>query len=524
MDISSLGKTPIPGDSPCGENIRYEPEFEELQQEIDKLSSPSASGAVDWKKVEDASIAILSTRSKDLLVAGYLAVALLQNHREEGLVQGTHLILDLLENFWDDMFPPKKRAKGRLRIIEWWRDRTEALLERLAPLSFSAAEYDSLLKYLSDIDEFLAQNLKDAPSTMTIKRVLEKVASVKQEASPESGSMPEEDAGAAAGKAPGAPSPSASQDLASIEIESMEQFRKVLNSLRGGLRKAASFLRENEPSNPLGYRLWRAAIWLPVLDLPPADNGKTKIPGPQSQVVASLEDMAAKEDWKPLRDAAESRLAQFPFWLDLNYYTAKALRGMGEEYLRAAEVVEKETVSFVSLLPGIQRLAFADGRLFASQETTAWMDALVVLPDEERQPVQEAVGLSKTHDAVSDICADAGQAARSGDLAKAARLLQDGMDSGRSGRDRFRLMVCLLELFADTKNTTLLYAHCEEVLHDISRLKMEEWEPVLAFQGLQAVWRCYSKSRLTEKKKQANEVLMRMARINIPLAMSLIKE
>ena len=49
MDIHSLGKEPIQQDQPAGLDVRYEPEFEQLQAEIDKLSMPSASGGTDWK-------------------------------------------------------------------------------------------------------------------------------------------------------------------------------------------------------------------------------------------------------------------------------------------------------------------------------------------------------------------------------------------------------------------------------------------------------------------------------------------
>ena len=45
MDLLSLGKEPISADQPTGSDVRYEPEFEELQAEIDKMSNPAASGS-----------------------------------------------------------------------------------------------------------------------------------------------------------------------------------------------------------------------------------------------------------------------------------------------------------------------------------------------------------------------------------------------------------------------------------------------------------------------------------------------
>ena len=43
MDMWSLGISPINADQPTGADARYEPEFDKLQAEIDKLSSPTAS-------------------------------------------------------------------------------------------------------------------------------------------------------------------------------------------------------------------------------------------------------------------------------------------------------------------------------------------------------------------------------------------------------------------------------------------------------------------------------------------------
>ena len=114
MTLADLGKTPVSKEKPTGSDVRYDPLFEELQAEVDKLSSPTATGTLDWGKVAKASAAILSGKSKDLLVAGYLAVSLIHTRKDEGLAVGLRLFRDLLENFWEDLFPPKARMRGRL--------------------------------------------------------------------------------------------------------------------------------------------------------------------------------------------------------------------------------------------------------------------------------------------------------------------------------------------------------------------------------------------------------------------------
>jgi type VI secretion system protein VasJ len=121
MDLVSLGKEPIGAEQPAGSDVRYDESFDNLQLEIDKLTIPSATGSVDWEKVISLSSEILAHKSKDLLVAGYLAVALIHTHKDEGFAIGLKMYQDMLEHFWDDLYPPKKRMRGRAGAILWCR-------------------------------------------------------------------------------------------------------------------------------------------------------------------------------------------------------------------------------------------------------------------------------------------------------------------------------------------------------------------------------------------------------------------
>jgi type VI secretion system protein VasJ len=141
MDLLSLGTLPIDPDSPGGSDVRYESSFEELQAEVDKLSLPSASGEViDWQKVSDLAAAILAEEAKDLLVAAYFGVARIHLEQYQGLQQALQLFADLLENFWDTLFPKKKRMRGRLAAVEWGIEKRETAREKLHDVSMAEEE------------------------------------------------------------------------------------------------------------------------------------------------------------------------------------------------------------------------------------------------------------------------------------------------------------------------------------------------------------------------------------------------
>jgi type VI secretion system protein VasJ len=181
MKITSLGKDPIQPDQPAGSDVRYGPEFEQLQGEIDKLALPSASGGINWEKVSDLAASILSKQSKDLLVAGYLAVSQIHVRRIEGLADGLTVMHDLLENFWDDLFPPKKRMRGRSGAIEWWIEKTESALKGIKPESDERKRRSAISTTLTQIDSLLVERLPDPPMLRSIETALENIFSKVEE-------------------------------------------------------------------------------------------------------------------------------------------------------------------------------------------------------------------------------------------------------------------------------------------------------------------------------------------------------
>ncbi len=83
MDLTTLGKEPIEGDKPAGINMSYEPEFEALQEEIDKMTNPSASESTDWEKVSKIAAEILSEKSLNSEMFGYVLLELSKNGKHQ---------------------------------------------------------------------------------------------------------------------------------------------------------------------------------------------------------------------------------------------------------------------------------------------------------------------------------------------------------------------------------------------------------------------------------------------------------
>ena len=71
-----------------------------LQAELAKATSLVATGGIDWQKVRRLAETVLDSKSKHLMTASYLSVALLRMEKLAGMAQGVHILLELLENFW----------------------------------------------------------------------------------------------------------------------------------------------------------------------------------------------------------------------------------------------------------------------------------------------------------------------------------------------------------------------------------------------------------------------------------------
>lgn len=69
ISFAALGSCPVPGETPAGDDARYEPEYAAVLEEIEKLSFSVQGAPVSWPAVEKNAVLILSEKSKDLQIA-----------------------------------------------------------------------------------------------------------------------------------------------------------------------------------------------------------------------------------------------------------------------------------------------------------------------------------------------------------------------------------------------------------------------------------------------------------------------
>jgi type VI secretion system protein VasJ len=530
MDLTLLGKTPIQADAPSGADMRYDADFDALQTEIDKLTSPTATTPVDWVHVAEGAARILETKSKDLTVASYLAVALVCTRQVSGLDQGVLILKEMLETFWDTLYPPKKRMRGRAGAITWWLERTELELQKSTPAPMPLKMAERLKANLRAIDAWLAEKMPDAPLLRGLQRRVEAlpveaaqepagqspaavVAAPPDVAEPETAGMPSiapAHGATAKNPAPARAHAAAAADAGGTITDAAEARRAADNALQR-LRQISLFLLQQDLRDPLAYRYRRMAAWARVVTLPVHAEGTTQIAPPAPQVVDQLEALSAAATGPALIQMAEQKLSQSIFWLDLNRWVAEALKDLSPDHQAAMNAVCQDTAALLQRLPELAAMRFSDGMPFADPATRRWLQQIGA--GEGDAPSAADTGGSAP-DPMLSIVQKADGLARKKQVIEAVDLLQQQMLRSRSHRDRMGWRVAIARLLLETKKASKALPHLEQILNDIDRFDLAQWDPHLAVEGLTLAWQGFSAQTAGDYKARAEQVLHRMAKLD----------
>ncbi len=519
MDLQDIGKKPISADKPAGEDVRYDPDFEQLQGEIDKLSiAATESQGVDWPKVVRLGSTILGEKSKHLLVAVYLCAGLMETEGLDGLASSLRILNDLTENFWPTFFPPIKRMQGRINAIRWWMDRVQSFFGRTEMAPQPAEVLDGLGRGIKDLDRMLAEKVEDSLTLRSLLESINRIPVVAPVAPP-----PVET------PAPTPPSPSDSSankpasrtqtPVAALSspppigvISDMKDAEKLLDANFKHVSEISGFLMQQSLSNPLSYRLNRLAAWTTLDSLPPATGGQTMIPPPDGEIRSSIEKLISNGLFEDTVNAAESRVPVFLFWLDLNLFTVRAMEMLGPRFQEAREAVCTETALYVWRLPGIENMAFSDGTPFADKETRTWLKTIRVGKQEQPQPASSLSGGVEAR--VGEVFAKAQALMGEKKSAEAIQLFQDQMRSDDSGRGRLIWRIALSRFLLNIGRPELVQPQVRWILEQIERFKIEDWDPLLALSGFKVVYEGVKDEGREGSEAILKDILDRIARIS----------
>ena len=521
-----LGRDPVPGPAPAGENVRYEEDYIRLGDEVGKMRSAGPT-AVDWPAVVEMASTILSARSKDLLVASWLAFALQREDGVKGLTAGLQVVRGIAEGWWEDCFPPASRARARVAAIEWIVGRAGPSLSDMDVSPDNAEEIAELFEVVADLDRILSEKTGgqgvDLGDLMRPLRALkrnadfvaaERAAEAKaaeaegaEAAKAEAGAVEavaEATAGAEAAEtaAPGieavapadrpaetvpAPAPDAQPaptavsapapvappppTVVAVPVTPGPEMNRAVNALRANVIDVAKAIRSAAPQDPRSYQLLRSVLWLAVQAPPPDQGGRTMLPDPTGASGPILSALAGAGESLKLLEFCESSAIDHLFWLDLHRHAAEVLGALG--YVEAQEVLVVQTAAFLKRFPTIAELAFESGTAFADSATRAWI-AHELLSGDAPGDGGAGTGIDADFD---EVRSDARALAAGGRLGEAAAALDGARDRAAGERARFLWDIEKARLCIDAGRNDLamsLLAYLDDVA---SMRALDAWDP-----------------------------------------------
>lgn len=136
--------SPIPGAKPGGAELRYDPVYDRIKEarredeDIPQGEWQTTRKTADWPQVIKLTKDALATKSKDLQLAVWLAEALLRREGFAGFRGALDLIVGLLEQHWEHLYPEIEDGDAELRAapLEWLGIKLELPVRRV-PLNRS---------------------------------------------------------------------------------------------------------------------------------------------------------------------------------------------------------------------------------------------------------------------------------------------------------------------------------------------------------------------------------------------------
>ncbi len=112
IDIDAI-LAPIPGENPAGEDLRYNPIYDEIkeartadEEDLEQGEWKRELKRADWGKLVSVALTALAEKTKDLQIAAWLTEALTVTEGYAGLAAGLQILNGLLANFWEHVYPP----------------------------------------------------------------------------------------------------------------------------------------------------------------------------------------------------------------------------------------------------------------------------------------------------------------------------------------------------------------------------------------------------------------------------------
>ncbi len=471
-----LARTACSPSSFVGSDMRFSNEFEVLETELGKAHSIHGAGLPDWQKISEISECILREHSKDLRVAAWLTWALYQRDSFAGLLAGLGVLRELCEHHWTQVYPVKLRT--RVAAFGWLVLRLEQACAHNLPLSDQRPLFQALLEHLECLDQIWGEQLgSEAPLLLPVRRQLS--ARLAQAAA-----EPGDVAGVIARVKP-APSPLPAPEQ---PLNNEKDAHKRLRALQEQAWPLCTWWLRQDAADPRALRLGRTLAWLMLVNYPDANNERVTALRPlATDKRKRYQDRFSQGHYADLLLELEVSLAGAMFWFDGLRMVWECLEALHADL--AMTELEMQFALLLHRLPNLPEYRFEDGTPFADSATGEWIAFHVMRHLHKPEPSNVVV------DSAAQPWEAALQAVmpclRKDGLKAAVSVLKQGLRAACGDRARFHWHLALARLCVAAGKHDLARIQLEQLDLQLQRTGLESWEPELAMQVGQLLYRCY---------------------------------
>ncbi len=531
---------PIAGAKPGGDDIRYDPVFEQIKQaRIEEDDLPTGDWArtrktADYGLVVKLATDILTKRSKDLQVAVWLIEALLKREGFTGLKSGLDLLTSLLGQLWDHLYPliEEDDLEYRAAPVDWvgqylvvpvrlvpidlsghtiqqyresrsvgyekdaeTSDQHEARQQAVASGKLTAEEFDDA--FMATPKTWYKQLVADIDGSLISLEALDKVAREKFGSSAPRMS-PLRDAildvrqvvgQLLAKKLEFDPDPIVVEEEPSVYTgagagtggpAAISVVPKTRADAESRIAAAARFLRSENAADPAPYLLLRGFRW-GELRSGSGEVDPKLLAAPPTELRARLRGLLLDARWAELLEAGEEVMAT-PFgrgWLDLQRYILTACSGLSGEFDQVGKSIHGALHSLLRDLPQLPTLVLMDDTPTANAETLNWLaQQNLVGGGEDSAPVMPSARSPGTDGRGSGhgVYLRALEKVRSGEPEQGIELLINQALQERSSRERFLRRSEAAQIMVDIGRDAIALPILEDLLRDIEKHQLEGWE------------------------------------------------
>lgn len=358
LDLKALLK-PLDKHPPAGLFDEEDSLFQDIDHEMVKLGGLQER-SIDWSFVDSGAQRYLGSHCKHFRIAGHLMTVRLRMKDWRGWAEAAGLLAGMVGKYWESGHP-KPGPTGYLvkrRLVVQYLERLGDELPRLDRQGYAEDFYKAGQQALDQLQASAALAGLEVADLSRLESRLRQAA--------EHNRAPE-----LAGQSLG--QPSRGEGLADAFFMPLPLNPGNERENRRSLLSAAEAINQQDAYDPTGYLLRRFALWSHLTQAPSPHTGqRTELMAVPQDIADRYDEALASNTVDPvLLHRIERSAVSSPYWLRGSFLSADTARKL--EMPRVAEAIRQATERFVTRLPGLTTLEFADGRRFVDEQTQAWL-------------------------------------------------------------------------------------------------------------------------------------------------------